>query len=1107
MRVDHAQHFPRAFGKSAGRKKGGEMRTVRKLVYVFLPIALLAPVALFAQATVSGRVLGASGEPLPSASVFIQGYGIGATTDADGSYSFQVPSARAQGQTVTLTVRRIGYTSQNAQITLTNGSTITQNFTLGLNPFQLGEVVVTGAGTTSTAEKLGNVRNSVDSSLIRKSNENNVVNALAAKAPNVVVSSQSGEPGASSYIQIRGNRTIQSTGQPLFVVDGVPIDNTTFSTTANTGGTVTTNRASDINPNDIESVEILKGSAAAAIYGAAAGQGVVMITTKSGHSGATKYSLQSNYSVDHVTHEVPLQTTFGQGSGGNAPTCAARGCRLASTSWGPTLAAGTTVYDHFGELFRNGTTADNTLTASGGNDRTLFYISGTTTNQRGIIKGPSNEYDRTSVRLKASHRITDRFNVGGSVSYVDTRGKFIQKGSNISGLLLGALRTPPEFNNNNWLDTISASPLLALHRSYRYPRPTATSESNPVGRGYDNPFFVLNRDVADGAVGRTFGNLNAEYSPNDWFTLRETLGADYFADERLEALPLTSSTFPQGQVNRLDLINLIIDHNLIATATKTFTPNLGGSLTLGNNLQSRHYKQLSDQGSVLIAPSPFQLNNTIPANLQNTEFESLIHTQSYFAQATLDLFNQLYLTGGVRNDGSSTFGASQKRHWFPKASAAWTFTNVTGDFRGAFPTGKLRIAYGQTGQIPPVYSTIGGLTTGSFVDGWVSDGLSTSQNGLGGLTTSTLKAQPNLGPEISKELEGGIDLALWRNYADIGITLYNSKTDGVILLTPLAPSTGFTQQASNAARIRNTGTELTLNLRPIQNPVFGWDIGLQWGKNNNKVLDLAGSEYIDVAAGSFEGASGAAWKGSRVGVLRGFDFARCGLGLVIDAVDIDAGCGAGAKKGALYIDASGFPIVDPTNRIISDPQPKWTGSVRSAIQLWKNLTFSGLLDIRRGGQIWNGTKGALYFFGKAKDTELRNATVTFGTNYMPAHPGASGAVAGPGAGTAVLLNQGWYQGDGGGFGQVSAQFIEDGGFAKLRELSLSYNLKTAWLNRSFGFESVDLRVAGRNLHTWTKYTGIDPETNLAGAEVLVRGIDYFNNPQTRSVVFSIGLNR
>ena len=631
------------------------MRTVRKFVSAILPTILLVPAVLFAQgAVISGRVVGASGEPLPSASVFIQGYGVGSTTDADGRYTIQVPSARVNGQTVTLTARRIGYTGQNAQVLLTAGN-IARDFNLALNPFQLGEVVVTGAGTTSSAEKLGNVRNSVDSTLIRKSNETNIVNALAAKAPNVVVSSQSGDPGASAYIQIRGNRTIQSTGQPLFVVDGVPIDNDTYSTTANTAGTVTTNRSSDVNPNDIESVEILKGSAAAAIYGSAAGQGVVMITTKSGHAGATRYSFQGNYSTDKVTHAVPLQTTYGQGFGGAGVTCVARGCRVGSTSWGPKLAAGTPIYDHFGELFRTGLTADNTLTASGGNDRTLFYVSGTRTNQRGIVKGPSSFYDRTSVRLKASHRLTDRFNVGGSVSYVDDRGAFIQKGSNLSGLLLGALRTPPEFNNQNWLDTVVTGG-AALHRSYRYPRPTATSESNPVGRGYDNPFFVLNRDVATGAVGRTFGNINADYSPNDWFTIRETLGSDYYADERLEALPLTSSSFPQGRVTRLDLVNLIIDHNLVATATKTFSPNLGGSLTLGNNLNSKHYKRLTEQGSVLIAPTPYQLNNTIPANTASDEFESLIHTQAYFGQATLDVFNQVFLTAGLRNDGSSTAG-------------------------------------------------------------------------------------------------------------------------------------------------------------------------------------------------------------------------------------------------------------------------------------------------------------------------------------------------------------------------------------------------------------------------------------------------------------------
>jgi Outer membrane receptor proteins, mostly Fe transport len=559
-------------------------------------------------------------------------------------------------------------------------------------------------------------------------------------------------------------------------------------------------------------------------------------------------------------------------------------------------------------------------------------------------------------------------------------------------------------------------------------------------------------------------------------------------------------------VDRLDLTNLILDNNIVATATKTFNDNLGGTLTLGNSVNSTRFRQLKATGSALISPLPYQLDNTIPSNLQTDEFESLIHTQAYFGQLGIDLARQLFLTAGLRNDGSSTFGASAKRHWFPKASAAWNFTQSM-HFGNILPSGKLRVAYGETGQQPPVYSTIGGLVTGNFVDGWLTDGLSTSQNGQGGLTTSNIRPQPDLGPERSKELEGGVDLALFGNFMDLGLTFYNSRTEGVILLTPLAPSTGYTQQASNAARIRNTGTELTMNFRPFTAPSAAWEVGLQWAKNNNKVLDLAGSDYIDVAAGSFEGASGAAFKGSRVGVLRGFDFARCGRGLVVDGVDIDKSCGTGAAKGALYLGADGFPITDPTNRIISDPQPKWTGSVRSSLTLWKNLQFSGLLDIRHGGQIWNGTKGALYFFGKAKDTENRYTNVTFGTNYMPAHPGGSGAVAGPGAGKSVLLDEGWYQDLGSGFGQVSAQFVENGGYAKLRELSVSYNLASPFLSRIVGVQSVDLRVAGRNLHTWTKYTGIDPETNLAGAGVLVRGIDYFNNPQTRSMVFTVGLNR
>lgn len=1093
------------------------MRVMLKFITSLFAVAVV-PAMVSAQqgAAISGRVTTETGSSLVGASVFLEGLNLGGTTNQQGAYSFTVPAARAQGQVVSLTARRIGYTAHSVRVRLREGNVV-QDFILALNPLRLGEIVITGAGTSSSVEKLGSVRNFVDSTLIVKSNEVNVVQALAGKAPNVEVTGSSGEAGASSYIRIRGSRTINGTGQPLIVVDNQPIDNTTFATGPSTGSTVAPNRAADINPADIENVEILKGAAAAAIYGARAGQGVILITTKSGRAGPTRYSLRSTVSSDEVNSSYPLQTIYGHGSGGLTPSayrvngpgsfrCTKLGCALTGSSYGPKLPSTVPVFDHFGELFRTATTLDNVLSVSGGNDRTLFYISGERLDQEGIIIGPHNWYDRTSVRLKASHRVTDRLNVGGNVAYVDSRGEFIQKGSNISGLLLGALRTPPEFDNSKYRDT-----LFNLHRSYRYPNPTAASgTSSPRSRGYDNPYFVVNEFENDGVVGRTFGNVNVEYQPMDWLTARYTLGADYYADERLEGFPITSSTTGgAGQVNRVDLTNLQLDHNLTVTGTRAFSSNFAGSLTLGQNFSSARYKQLYATGVVLIAPKPFQLDNTIPTNLSTDEFESLIHGQSYFAQATADLFNQLYLTAAVRNDGSSTFGKSKPRHWFPKASAAWNFTERL-PFGDIIPTGKLRVAYGESGQVPLVYSTLSGLATGTFIDGWLDYGLSSSLAGYGGLFTSSTKPQPNLGPERSKELEAGFDLGLIGNKADLGFTFYNSKTEDVILFTPTAPSTGFTQQASNAARISNKGVEATLNIRPFTSENLAWEVGFQYAKNNNKVLDLKGIEAVDLqfGAGSFTGVVGSAVKGSRVGVMRGQDFARCGRGVILDdGTDVDNLCGASAAKGALFIGADGFPKVDPTVRVIGDGNPNWTGNVRTALTVRRNIQISGLLDIKKGGEVWNGTKGALYNFGKHKDTEFRNVAAKFGTSYMPACPNCSGLVAGPGVGKEVTIDQDWYQGDGSGFGAVSRQFVEEGGYVKLRELSVTYTLSNPVLFRGLGLSSVDLRLAGRNLKTWSNYTGADPETSLGGAENAIRGIDYFNNPQTRSVVFSIGLNR
>jgi TonB-dependent SusC/RagA subfamily outer membrane receptor len=296
---------------------------------------MLIPAFAAAQqgATISGKVTSEAGTPLASVSVFIEGMNLGTITRDDGAYTIAVPAARATGQQATLTARLIGYKSESAPITLSGN--VTHDFVLAANPLRLGEVVVTGAGTESTREAVGTVINTVDSALIQRSNEPNVVNAIAGKAPNVNITSQSGEPGASSYIRIRGIKSLSGNAQPLFIVDGIPIDNSTVATGASTGSTVAPNRASDIDPNDIESINILKGPAAAAIYGAAASEGVILITTKSGKSGPTRFSLRSSYSFDDVNRDIPLQTKFGQ----RAP-CGPPDGGAAADSYGPERAAG-----------------------------------------------------------------------------------------------------------------------------------------------------------------------------------------------------------------------------------------------------------------------------------------------------------------------------------------------------------------------------------------------------------------------------------------------------------------------------------------------------------------------------------------------------------------------------------------------------------------------------------------------------------------------------------------------------------------------------------------------------------------------------------------------
>lgn len=1056
-----------------------------------------------ATATITGSVRGMNAQPIAFATVSIAAFGLGTQTGRDGRYSLAIPAARVTGQNAMVEARAVGYRARTLPVALRAG-TIAQDFDLEVNPLRLGEVVVTGSGTSTSREKLGTSLSTVASEDIRKSSETNLVNALAAKATGVEVTSSAGDPGAGSAIVIRGYKTIEGNGQPLIVVDGVPIDNSTYVSEFSDAEISYANRAVDINPNDIESVEILKGAAASSIYGLRAANGVILITTKSGRAGATRVSYSSTATFDEVNRVIPLQQTFGRGRGGAVLPCGAANTSCFLRSWGPALAAGTPVYDHARDIFRTGSQFDNNLQVSGGDASRTFFLSAGWFDQKGIAKGPNSSLTRYSVRLKGTQQLSSSLKVGGNVLYTDLQQRAIQKGNNLNGLMLGSTRQPPEFNPFPYKTP------EGYQRSWAIPTVTRPN----VYQTFDNPLWVANEQKNQSDVGRAVGSVNIDWTPAGWFQLNYSLGADYGNEERSVGLPpYSAGDANTGQLYQGTNTTAIIDHNLLATLSRGLGTLGNAKLVLGQNLNSTRFRSLQVKGTGFISPSLFTLNNIVSTNLQPQNFESRTNIAGHFAQVDFDLWDQLYLSGGVRQDRSSALSAENRTAYFPKASLAWNVTNFLGrrDQRGALSYLKARASYGEVGRQPFAYQILTNYSsaTGAFAFGGGST--NPSQGGNGGLYTGATRGNNDLKFERTGEFETGIDFGLFNQRVDGSATWYEALSKDVIFQVPVAPTTGFGFSAKNGGEVRNAGWEVQLNTRVLERPNYRWEVGVNWTRNRNRLLKLDGAEFVGVTGGF--GVS-AAVAGQPLGTFYSDDFVRCRYGDVANKfetsagenTDINAACkAANAPEGALFIDADGFPVYDGRNKVIGDPNPNYLLGIRSGLTLFKKLSVSALVDIKNGGQVWNGTRLALQSYGTAATTAGRDKMYTFGTD-VPGFP--KGAVAGPGAGKSVKVGENWWRtGIGNNFNGPTSQGVESGGFTRLREVSVAYSFDNKWVRDLLAMSTFDVRLSGRNLLLRTKYSGIDPETNLTGPIGVGRGQDYFNSPNTRSWVVNFQFNR
>ena len=1081
-------------------------RQTRRLFLAVLAGTVLAfPAAVQAQEAmaITGRVTDETGEPLANVNIYIDGSDLAAFTGTSGRYSLVIPASRLDGVQRSLIAGRIGYRSGVVVITLAGGA-LTQDFSLQLDPIGLEEIVATGQGLTRERRTLTKTVNSISAQDIEDSQERTIVDAIAGKAPNVLVTQSSGDPGAGTYINIRGFKTIQGGNQPLFVVDGTPIFNAGGESTSEnsnriegtTRGTAWQNRAADVNPDDVLSIEILKGPAGTAIYGANGANGVVLITTKGGAASELQANIRVAYTLDDVTAFNDLQTTFGQGAGGENPS-------LAAISWGAKLDPGTTVFDHGDELFQQGNSIDANLTLAGGNNATTYFFSGGYLGQSGVIRGNS-KLDRGNLRVKASQRFLSNLEVTGNFAYTKQQADLVQQGSNTSGMLLGAFRTPPEYNNLPWID-----PDTGFQRAYRCETgvqgPTCTAGSG--SRGFDNPFWIANEILNTADVDRTFGNLRIDWDPFHWLNVSNLFGVDFSNDDRFTLFPKSSSNVPTGRVERASLNNFGLDNTLLLTASGNLSSSIFGQLSAGQNIRQVDFTRFQTRGDNLIFGAE-DLESTVTRI--PTEFESQVRRVGYFAEANVDFGDQLFLTGGVRYDGFSTFGSDQQWFWFPNGSAAWEFTQHLGDGSGAFNYGKLRVAYGQAGVAPPVFSNVSAFQTTTFTDGWISPlGLESIYLGQEGVVTEFSAGNEFIDPEITTEYEAGIDLAFLDSRIQLSGVYFYQKTTDAILLLPVPPSSGFQDLPVNGAEFQNQGIEFQLGVVPFRGQQFTWEIDAQGGHMKSEVLNLLGAEEFSLNGFSSGGSivtkdicGPAADEPCQFGVLRGDDVVRFGRGLNADT-DCDGVGGQpiddafpNTPAGTQYVACDGFTLSDPRQRVFGDPNPSWNGGVRNTFTILGNLRISALLDWRTNIDMLNGTKGALFFYGTHAETE-------------PWHEEGGQPFTfegeGPGAGKQVGLDEQWAtSGNGSLFTNGSGFFIERASFVKLRDVSVKYTIGGGTVARFLGFNRAELTFAGRNLITWTDYTGLDPESNLTGQST-GRGQEYFNNPRIRSYVFQLNL--
>lgn len=1022
-----------------------------KTICLFVSLNLIVA-CTFGQVRITGKINGANEIAAESVTVLVKGTKFGTITDGTGNYSLNA-SLKEGGYS--LVFAGVGFKTKEIAFTVGAAKSYLIDAVLTEEISKLDEVIVTGNSQGTTRRQLGSYISSVKGEDLTKGATGNALAALQGKTLGAQITQNSGDPAGGMSVRLRGISTISSSSEPLYIVDGVIVNNSTNRVTntqsgydgQNFVGSIGQNRMVDINPNDIERVEVLNGAAAAAIYGSRANAGVIQIFTKKGKSGTPVVSFSTSYINSSLRKKIGVNqspTKFGGPTDG--PGAQTQDILT------PALVNTTAVnrYDYQDYIFRNASGTDNNVSVSGGTDKTKYYVSGSYYLNQGIVK--NTDFQRYSFRANIEQTFNKWISANIGLNYTNS----------------SANEKP---DGNSFYSPMNAVTIIANFHDMQ--TRDALGNIKAVGeRGRVNPVSVIEDIKQKQMVSRVISNFGLKLKPIKNLTIDYTMGIDNYAQNGTTYIPPyaynTNTAFWGGGLSLDPTLNgyasnannnfFAINHDLNATYNATINKDWASTTQIGFSQQYERgiYSLLQGRGLAPFVQTVNGASTVLPGNDQRSE----ISVSGAFIQQNFKFKNQFFVTGAIRMDGSSVFGEDQRSQTYGKLSGSYVISGT--DYWSKLNVSKwwnllkVRAAYGESGNLTGIgaYDRFNVYTSTSYV-------------GRTSLGSSSGLANPNVGPERQSEFEFGTDMGFLDNRISLSVNVYNKKVNNLLITRQIAPSTGFSTLLDNFGSLENKGFEVMLTAMPVSKKDFSWTITGLYSQNRNKAINIGQALTL---LSTNAGAPVAILEGQPIGVFFGTFFAVDAAGEPLKntagLLQIEKGIQNSPLSYTTSRDAGGLPTGTTLRKIIGNPNPNYTTTLTNEFT-YKKMSLRIQIDAVKGVDVFNA------------DFRTRQGV----GNGLIAEQEQRGQ-----------LPRGYIN----NIYAIEAWRVEDGSFTKLRELSFSYNF-----GKIKGISDLTLNFSGRNLISWDNYRGYDPEVNSGGQSTILRGIDFGSVPIPKT--FSFGL--